>query len=135
MKSLFRLKESFLMTVLLSMFLCNIHAQKKYISLGILQPGIEECTESPEGMNPYPYENVSIYPNPAEDFVTIHYQGTSRHLQIVIVDVTGRKVFEEKTVPTSDDVLISIGVIRFEGFYTLLVYDDSGIYSSHLIIH
>ena len=68
-------------------------------------------------------ENIAIYPNPANDLITISFtENTTKNLQITFFDITGRKV---KTIQTTgkDKIYISTKDLH-NGIYFIKISDD-----------
>lgn len=78
---------------------------------------------------------LSIYPNPASDYLTIQLPEFSKTAVVSIVDVSGKKVFSE--ILNADDNLREIRMSVNEmlsGFYTLRLVCATKLWSSRLVV-
>ena len=74
-------------------------------------------------------ETISIFPNPAEDFVYIISENVLHNIQII--DASGRLISE--FYPKSDNYSIDIGNYA-EGIYLIKIIDPQGLYIKNLLI-
>jgi hypothetical protein len=64
--------------------------------------------------------NLSIYPNPAHEQVTVTLPSTNDSYQVKLVNLIGATVYEEKTVKNKETLTINLGN-RAKGIYFLTV--------------
>lgn len=67
---------------------------------GVMNPGVEEAKTYKET----PYIDVSVYPNPCQEFCNIVFQGFhgAKQVSISIYDITGREVFNTSLLVAQD---------------------------------
>ena len=83
------------------------------------------------GITELEHSNFVIYPNPANDILTIEFNNKSQQI-IRLVDITGHIIFEGETNEASE---VSVNVSSFsEGMYTLLVQSQQKTETKRLII-
>ncbi|MDL2256882.1 carboxypeptidase regulatory-like domain-containing protein [Bacteroidales bacterium OttesenSCG-928-I14] len=75
-------------------------------------------------------DNISVYPNPAKDIVTVAGEEINR---LRIVDMDGRIIKEEELDRTTNKHVINISECS-DGIYILQVYTDSNVSSKKLFI-
>lgn len=77
---------------------------------------------------------ISIYPNPAHDFIHIQYEGLS-HSEMALYDVMGKQVLSVQSENTNfeDDIIINISSLA-SGLYILKIIDNQQFIISRKII-
>ncbi len=82
-------------------------------------------TVLPSGIDEGNFENgsVSLYPNPASDFLKINFNGVDfGPKSLYLTDVTGRRVFEEEVIVSNSNSTFDIDVSsEKKGYYFLQV--------------
>ena len=93
-------------------------------------PGVPVAVSNPVGIDNYKkYTEVSVYPNPATDFVTIK----SLNINIVrLVNSTGIVIFENKYNSENDVVIDISGLVS--GLYFVNVETDEGVGVNKLLV-
>ena len=78
---------------------------------------------------------LSIYPNPASDYLTIQLPEFSKTAVVSIVDVSGKKVLSEILNPDDNlrEVRMSLNEV-LSGFYTVRLVCETKLWSSRLIV-
>jgi len=73
-----------------------------------------------------PGSSLTIYPNPANDLITIDNPGTDRAQMIVVYDMMGKIILEQPvTDPWSDHLQLPIKVLNRGTYLVQLVRDNS----------
>lgn len=83
--------------------------------------GIEELTN----------EQISIYPNPASDFITISIDNTIEHINIKLIDILGKEVLSSTSQKSTTQLHLNTIV---NGIYSLKITDSKGNAFTKLIV-
>lgn len=73
-----------------------------------------------------PVSQFQVYPNPAHDQVTLRYNGDSKNMQVSVLDITGRVIYNAGNVTMSQQPY-TVDVSKLApGIYTIVVADTAG---------
>jgi len=91
--------------------------------------GVDELTE-------VPFDVVSIYPNPANEMMTIKYTtNTPSNLTVSVTSVTGQKVYESSKTANEGITLIPVEISGLaQGVYVVNVKSVNGISTQKVIV-
>lgn len=89
---------------------------------------IDFCAQ--QNVNEMASENVSVYPNPATDAITIKFKDASE-MSVELYDFSGRKLVAEQVL-TNEYSLKRNGLKN--GSYFLILKDNNGLISTHSVI-
>jgi hypothetical protein len=89
---------------------------------------------TPVGVANINAEQVSIFPNPASESITIDFTGSNIHgIDATLTDILGRKVYHDGMISGQD--LIKIPVSGFAtGLYTLSILTDAGMLTRKITV-
>jgi hypothetical protein len=82
------------------------------------------------GMQEVTLSNVSVYPNPVNDQVTIDFGAEQHHIVISVADMNGRVV---KTTSVNAARIVNVDLDMAAGAYILTVQTDAGVVTKQLI--
>ena len=79
--------------------------------------------------------HISIFPNPAKDFVTIDLQDFVNHVNLIVLyDVQGREIYSENVANFDKTITLPLNNI-LNGSYFVQIYLDKGILTKKLILN
>ena len=76
---------------------------------------------------------VNIYPNPADNVVTLAVEGLSSEAEVTIVDMMGRKVGHYLIAQGSNSITIDVSPLA-EGTYAVRIVSDNATIVERLVI-
>jgi hypothetical protein len=91
---------------------------------------------SVSGINPEaPY--VTVYPNPAEESVNVHYvQNSGGPMEFIVTDLSGKIMLDESNKSGNNSGVQQINVAGFDaGIYLIMVVSESGTTTSKIVVH
>jgi hypothetical protein len=127
------LMKKIICVLFLIIFSLGSQAQVKRVELKIAQSGLDSCLSIVE--NTFDKDVIKIGPNPCAGLVSINYSnpGISCDVEISILDIQGKKVFEE-TVPSQQTFTRSIDIARESaGVYLIRITGNKKVYISQII--
>jgi hypothetical protein len=78
-------------------------------------------------------QQISIYPNPASDFINVSFKGNNSDKQLVIFNSLGKVIYEEKVISGTKTSRIDISFME-SGFYILELRDENKSSTQGLLI-
>jgi hypothetical protein len=94
---------------------------------------IAGCNLSVQNMPPV-YASIKVYPNPANDLITIEGTNINTSATISITDITGRLLLQKQTAATGDDLLTNIDIRQLAaGMYIVTVQTDETKYITKIV--
>jgi hypothetical protein len=100
---------------------------------GSMELIVDLCTGVDEQFNQL--QDVSVYPNPAQDYFNLAISSTSTGMaQLILVDSNGRAVLNKEVNLSSGDNTFNLDISNFKrGVYYLRVITDSGVINKKII--
>ena len=87
------------------------------------------------GINDLTSGSVELYPNPANDYVTLHAVGITGKIQVEIFDVTGKKVEQINGVCVSSGYTHTVNLTYYAaGAYIVNVNTENGSVKYNLVV-
>jgi hypothetical protein len=87
------------------------------------------------GINDYVDDNISIYPNPADDIVNIKFEGLEGKVNIKITDYAGKLIDNFNVFIDSNNTIIPYSVNNFsKGLYLFVISDEKNSFVNKIII-
>lgn len=86
---------------------------------------------------PKPVEKLEVYPNPANDFVTLTYEindASLTGLQLIICDATGKSVYTKALIKPSDYLLIVLKDYAKGNYIASIINNQNTIKSCKFIV-
>jgi len=81
------------------------------------------------GINKISEKNISVYPNPAKEFIVFDNINISESATVIVFDIQGKKIFEQQL---SGNKLVSVNKLS-KGLYIYKLYNNGIIYSGKLL--
>jgi hypothetical protein len=77
--------------------------------------------------------NVALYPNPANDNVTLKFENIEGDAKVRIINLNGQLVLEQPIVIAKEDVKINLTDIK-PGFYFVNVISNDAVITRKLVV-
>jgi len=98
----------------------------------ILEPSessARKARPNPDKMNTEDKTLFKVFPNPANDYITLEYRTSGKSyniLSVIIKDAGGRNIIEMQLIGGDNEELIDTQKLK-NGLYTVLLYGDNNI--------
>lgn len=81
------------------------------------------------------FKKVSVWPNPANNIINIHIASVSGLYQVMLFDINGRNVFQEKINTDGSNLEYVLNTKQFsKGVYILKIKNNNSIYNQKIIL-
>lgn len=77
--------------------------------------------------------DFSLYPNPSDGHVTLHFQNATTKATILITGMDGKTIYQDKTEMGDSEKVIDLRGIA-SGMYSIMILNDKGVKTKKLII-
>lgn len=96
-------------------------------------PNFIGCEFDPVSTSDFKIDQTLVYPNPAQDWLTIHIPGLHKKNTIYIIDVFGKLIYQ--TVTSNNELSLNIDQLSSGIYFLKIKGDDYSIYGQKLIIN
>ena len=77
--------------------------------------------------------NMLIYPNPAENHISIHFPGPIQNATIIVTDIAGKTLKQENVHGIQHEFMLQLGDLS-NGIYLITICTDKSLFSHPLVV-
>lgn len=93
-------------------------------------------TDATSGLSEFIEEEVSVYPNPVSNNLTVKFNGQCTKYTVALTDLSGREVYSETTSNLIGVYTIVVPVSSLKaGSYLLQLFSNKGIYTERVVVN